>query len=165
MVLDAYQTNKNLRFGLWNNPIDWQHIFKSPEYYLESLREDAEIESNFKYVMPDELRNKFNKSENIFMDVQEEFKFTVKNNLKAKTIIENSINQHATMCVDNSDELLDAKKLAKELIDDIEYRVRTYCTCLGNVTKNYRSWLIEDYTIKLNLLIGKLYRIKIMNED
>ena len=157
--------NNALRFGLWNNPIDWQHIFKSPEYYLESLREDAEIESNFKYVMPDELRNKFNKSENIFMDVQEEFKFTVKNNLKAKTIIENSINQHATMCVDNSDELLDAKKLAKELIDDIEYRVRTYCTCLGNVTKNYRSWLIEDYTIKLNLLIGKLYRIKIMNED
>jgi hypothetical protein len=54
--------NNALRFGLWNNPIDWQHIFKSPEYYLESLREDAEIESNFKYVMPDELRKKFSKS-------------------------------------------------------------------------------------------------------
>lgn len=157
--------NNALRFGLWNNPVDWQHIFKSPEYYLESLREDAEIESNFKYIMPDDVRLKFSKSETIFMDVQEEFKYTVKNNLKAKSIIEKSLNQHANMCVDNSEELIEAKRLAKELVDDIEYRIRTYCICLGNVTKNYRSWLIEDYTIKLNLLIGKLYRIKIMNED
>ena len=157
--------NNALRFGLWNNPIDWQHIFKSPEYYLESLREDAEIESNFKYVMPDELRKKFSKSTSIFMDIQEEFKLTIKNNLKAKIIIENSLEQHAAMCVDNTEELIDAKKLAKELADDIEFRIRCYCACLGNVTKNYRSWLIEDYTIKLNLLIGKLFRIKIMNED
>jgi superfamily II DNA or RNA helicase len=157
--------NNALRFGLWNNPVDWQHIFKSPEYYLESLREDAEIESNFKYVMPDELRIKFSKTASIFMDVQEEFKHTVRTNLKAKSIIEKSLNQHAAMCVDNSEELIEAKRLAKELVDDIEYRIRTYCICLGNVTKNYRSWLIENYTIKLNLLIGKLYRIKIMNED
>ena len=27
--------NNALRFGLWNNPVDWQHIFRSPEYYLE----------------------------------------------------------------------------------------------------------------------------------
>lgn len=157
--------NNALRFGLWNNPIDWQHIFKSPEYYLESLREDAEIESNFKYIMPDELKIKFSKTADIFMDVQEEFKFTIKNNLKAKSIIEKSIEQHATMCVENTDDLIESKKLAKELIDDIDYRVRSYCSCLGNVTKNYRTWLIEDYVIKLNLLIGKLYRIKIMNED
>ncbi len=157
--------NNALRFGLWNNPIDWQHIFKSPEYYLESLREDAEIESNFKYIMPEELKIKFSKTADIFMDVQEEFKFTIKNNIKAKSIIEKSIKQHATMCVENTEDLIESKKLAKELIDDIDYRVRSYCSCLGNVTKNYRTWLIEDYVIKLNLLIGKLYRIKIMNED
>lgn len=156
--------NNALRFGLWNNPVDWQHIFKSPEYYLESLREDADIESNFKYVMPEELRQKFAKTSEITFDVNEEFKFTVKNNLKAKSIIDKSLDQHAAMCVDNSEDLSEAKKLAKELNDDIEYRIRQYCICLGNVTKNYRSWLIEDYTLKLTLLIGKLNRIKVMQE-
>lgn len=156
--------NNALRFGLWNNPVDWQHIFKSPEYYLESLREDADIESNFKYIMPEELRIKFKNTANIAMDVHEEFKFTVKNNLKAKSIIEKSLDQHAAMCVENSDNLLEAKKLSKELNDDIDYRIRQYCICLGNVTKNYRTWLTEDYTIKLTLLIGKLNRIKVMQE-
>ncbi len=156
--------NNALRFGLWNNPVDWQHIFKSPEYYLESLRDDADIESNFKYVMPDELRKKFSKSETISMDVHEEFKFTVKNNLKAKTIIEKSLEQHAKMCVENTKELIGARKLSKELNDDIEFRIKQYCICLGNVTKNYRSWLVEDYTLKLSIAIGRLYRIKIMSE-
>ncbi len=156
--------NNALRFGLWNNPVDWQHIFKSPEYYLESLREDADIESNFKYVMPEELRKKFAKTDDISLDVNEEFKFTVKNNLKAKSIIEKSLDQHAKMCVENSEDLSEAKKLSRELNDDIEYRIRTYCICLGNVTKNYRSWLIEDYILKLTLLIGKLNRVKVMQE-
>ena len=156
--------NNALRFGLWNNSVDWQHIFKSPEYYLESLREDAEIENGFKYVMSPELRAKFANSVDIAMDIQEEFKFTVKNNLKAKTIIEKSIVQHALMCVENSEDLKEARTLSKELNEDIEFRVRIYCACLGNVTKNYRTWLIEDYLLKLTLEIGKQNRIKIMNE-
>ena len=156
--------NNALRFGLWNNQVDWQHIFKSPEYYLESLREDTEIESQFKYNMPDSLKLKFKNSTSISMDVIEEFKSTVKNNLKAKSIIEKSIEQHANMCVDNSNDLLDAKKLSKELFDDIEFRIRQYCKCLGNVTKNYRSWLIEDYTTRLGVTIGRKFRLKIMKE-
>jgi hypothetical protein len=28
------------RFGLCE-PVNWQHIFKSPEFYLENLRDDA----------------------------------------------------------------------------------------------------------------------------
>jgi hypothetical protein len=114
--------------------------------------------------MPDELRKKFSKTEDVFMDVHEEFKFTVKNNLKAKTIIEKSLEQHATMCVENTDELSDARKLAKELNDDIEYRIKQYCICLGNVTKNYRSWLTEDYTLKLTIAIGRIYRLKVLEE-
>jgi superfamily II DNA or RNA helicase len=156
--------NNALRFGLWNSPMDWQHIFKSPEYYLESLRDDAEIESNFKYVMPEELRKKFSKSVDISMDVNEEFKFTVKNNLKAKTILEKSLEQHARICVENTEELINARKLSKELHDDMEYRIKQYCICLGNVTKNYRSWLIEDYILKLTIAIGRIYRNRIMDE-
>jgi superfamily II DNA or RNA helicase len=155
--------NNALRFGLWNNPIDWQHIFKSPEYYLESLREDADIESNFKYVMPEELKIKFKNTPHIYMDILEEFKFSIKNNLKAKSIIEKSLEQHAKMCVDNTEDLITARKLSKELNNDIEFRISQYCKCLGNVTKNYKSWLIEDYTLKLIIAIGRIYRIKVMN--
>ena len=36
--------------------LDWQRIFKSPNYYLDSIITDEEIESNFRYEMPDELR-------------------------------------------------------------------------------------------------------------
>ena len=42
--------NNVIRFGPWSQPVDWQHIFRSPEYYLENLRDDAEIENNFKYI-------------------------------------------------------------------------------------------------------------------
>jgi superfamily II DNA or RNA helicase len=157
--------NNAHRFGLWQDPVDWQHIFKSPEYYLESLRDDAEIEKNFKYVMPIAIKNKFNKSIDITMDIEEEFKHTVKNFQKAKTIIEKSITQHAIMCVENSNDLTEAKNLAKLLYDDIEFRVRQYCICLSNVTKNYRTWLIEDYINKLTLEIGKRNRLKMMAED
>jgi hypothetical protein len=32
-----------------DEPVNWQHIFKSPEFYLENLRDDTEIELYFKY--------------------------------------------------------------------------------------------------------------------
>jgi hypothetical protein len=34
---------------------NWQHIFKSPEFYLENLRDDTE--KYFKYSMPLDLRS------------------------------------------------------------------------------------------------------------
>lgn len=157
--------NNALRFGLWNNPVDWQHIFKAPEFYLANLRDDAEIESNFKYEMPPELRKKFSKSIDFDFDLHEEFKFTVKNNLKAKTVIDKSIDQHARICVENADDPITAKFLTKDLADDIEYRVRQYCVLLGNTTKNYRLWLIEDYKEKLVLATSKKMRDKLLAEE
>jgi len=131
---------------------------------LLKASDDTEIESNFKYVMPPELAAKFKNSENIHMDIMEEFKITVRSNLKAKTIIDKSLEQHAKMCVDNTNDLVSARRLSKELVDDIEFRIKQYCSCLGNVSKNYRSWLIEDYNSRLTFAIGKIYRIKILND-
>lgn len=152
--------NNALRFGLWNEPVDWQHIFKAPEQYLENLRSDVEIENNFKYTMPDELLKKFSNSTDINLDIEAEFRLTLKNNIRAKTVIEKSILQHAKMCIENSNEIIDAKKLAKLLNEEIEYRVKIYCNGLGNTTKNYRTWLTEDYNTQLNIQIGKLFRLK-----
>ncbi|KAB1157892.1 DEAD/DEAH box helicase [Flavobacterium luteum] len=150
--------NNAARFGLWSEPVDWQHIFKSPEFYLENLRDDAEIELYFKYQMPPELRAKFSKTKVVTFDVDEEHKIVIAQNLRSKVVIEKSLEQHAAMCVDNTEELYEAKQLAKELHDDIECRMKRYAKCLSHCSKNYREWLIEDYKLKLTLLIGKKIR-------
>jgi len=152
--------NNALRFGLWNETVDWQHIFKSPEYYLENLRDDAEIELNFKYAMPEVVRQKFKNSTDITMDIEAEFKRITALNLRSKVVLEMSIEQHAKMCVDNAEELIQTRMLSKLLSDDIESRVKRYVNCLGKTSKNYKEWLIDDYISKLNLEIGKLFRQK-----
>ncbi|MFC6876406.1 DEAD/DEAH box helicase [Flavobacterium myungsuense] len=150
--------NNAARFGLWSEPVDWQHIFKSPEFYLENLRDDAEIELYFKYQMPPELRAKFSKTKVVTFDIDEEHKIAIAQNLRSKVVVEKSLEQHASMCVDNSEGLYEAKQLAKELQDDIECRMKRYAKCLSHCSKNYREWLIEDYKLKLILLIGKKIR-------
>ncbi|SCY09530.1 DEAD/DEAH box helicase [Flavobacterium caeni] len=152
--------NNAARFGLWDAPLDWQHIFKAPEFYLESLRDDAEIELYFKYEMPPALRAKFGKTPDVTFDVEEEHKKAIAQNLRSKVVFEKSLDQHAAMCVDNADDLFGAKMLAKELADDIESRMKRYVSCLAHCSKNYRGWLIEDYKNKLVVLIGKKFREK-----
>jgi superfamily II DNA or RNA helicase len=153
--------NNAARFGLWSEPVDWQHIFKSPEFYLENLRDDIEIEMHFKYEMPPELRAKFSKTVDVSFDVDEEHKLAISRNLRSKVVVEKSLEQHASMCVDNTEDLYEAKQLAKELHDDIESRMKRYSNCLSHCSKNYREWLIEDYKLKLILLIGKKFREKL----
>lgn len=157
--------NNAARFGLWSEPVDWQHIFKSPEFYLENLRDDAEIELFFKYQMPLELRVKFSNTKIVTFDVEEEHKIIIKENLRSKVVLDKMIDQHASMCVDNTEQLSEAKALMRELNDDIECRIRRYSNCLSHCSKNYREWLVEDYKIKLILMVGKKYREKIMNEE
>jgi hypothetical protein len=156
--------NNAARFGLWSDPVNWQHIFKSPEFYLENLRDDTEIELYFKYTMPPELRAKFAKTKVVTFDVDEEHKLAIAQNLRSKIVLDKSLEQHAAMCVDNTEELRDAKALFRELDPDIECRLKRYAKCLSQCSKNYREWLVEDYKQKLVLLIGKKYREKIMNE-
>ncbi len=155
--------NNAARFGLWNEPVDWQHIFKSPEYYLDNLREDAEIEMHFKYEMPPEIREKFKNSLNIDFDVEEEFKKALSKNLRPKFVIDESIDQHAVMCVENSEDLNEAKKLAKYLEESANYRVKIFCRCLANSTKNYRDWLMEEYRKNLQIAIGRKFREKLFS--
>jgi len=154
--------NNAARFGLWHEPVDWQHIFKYPEMYLESIRDDAEIEMHFKYNMPPEVRAKFAKTAVVEFDVEEEYKKAMKQNLRLKTVFEKSLDQHAIMCVENAEDIPQAKLLAKLLEPDIEWRMKCYAACLSHCSKNYREWLIEDYKTKLTLLIGKKYRERIL---
>lgn len=149
--------NNAARFGLWSDPIDWQQVFKSPDYYLEHLRGDAEIESHHVYTMTDEVRAKFSKTADITFNVEEEYQNAMDNNLRPKSVIEKSIRQHAFMCIENSDTITEARQLAKELDGDIEYRVKQYSKFLTKTSKNYKEWLIEDYKGRLSTLIGKIF--------
>ncbi len=46
---------------------------------------------------------------------------------------------------------------AKELKDEIAFRVRQYSYCIMNNTKNYKEWLEEDYERKLRSNISKKF--------
>ena len=114
--------------------------------------------------MPPKIREKFSKTTVVTFDIDEEHKIAIRQNLRSKVVLEKSLEQHAAMCVDNTEELQTAKYLARELEEDIECRVKRFSKCLSQCSKNYREWLVEDYKLKLTLLIGKKYREKIMNE-
>jgi superfamily II DNA or RNA helicase len=150
--------NNAQRFGLWSDPIDWHYIFKHPEQFLESIRTDSEIESYHVYAMTDEVRAKFAKTVDVTFDVEEEYRKVVEDEKqKPKTVIERSIRQHALMCIENAGTISEARKLAKLLDQDIEYRVKKYSKLLAKTTKNYREWLIEDYKNRLTILIGRIF--------
>lgn len=147
--------NNAARFGLWSAPVDWKQIFRSPDYFLENLVSDEEIEQNFKYEMPQELRMKFAKTRDVSFEVDDEYDDVIKKGLKSKTVLERSLEQHCQMCVENSEDVFDARLLAKELEEDIAYRIRKYSYCISNSTKNYRDWLREDYMRKLRMKINQ----------
>lgn len=147
--------NNAARFGLWSAPVDWRQIFRSPDYYLENLVSDEEIEQNFKYVMPPDVRKKFAKTANVEFDVEAAYDETISKGLKSKTVLENSIEQHARMCIENSEDVFDARLLIKDLEEDIAYRIRRFAYCISNSTKNYRDWLKEDYKRRLRMRINQ----------
>lgn len=149
--------NNTSRFGMWDAPIDWQEIFHFPDFFLENIKNDEDIEREFVYTMPPELRAEFAKSTQIEFDVKAEYKKVFAQGLKSKTVLERSIEQHAQICVENSEDVFDARILAKKLKEEISYRVRQYSYCIMNNTKNYKEWLEEDYERKLRLNISQKF--------
>ena len=150
--------NNVARFGLWSEPVDWQHIFRYPDFYLENIKDDEEIESNFVYEMPAQLRKKFEKTDDVSLNIEEIYDETIKKGLRSKIILERSLKQHTEMCVDNSEDAYEARMLAMELKDDIDSRIKRYSYCISKSTKNYRDWLAEDYFRKLRMNIVKEYQ-------
>ncbi len=152
--------NNVARFGMWEAPVDWQEIFHFPDFFLENIKNDEDIEREFIYEMPKDLRKKFEKSKHLDFDIKEEYKKVFAQGLKSKTVLERSIAQHAQICVENADDVFDARILAKELKEEIAYRVRQYSYCIMNNTKNYKEWLEEDYERKLRLSISQKFAAK-----
>lgn len=151
MVIDL--GNNMNRFGLWDSAIDWADIFKEPELYLSNIRSDEDIEQSYKYVMPDELRDRFSNSTTIDFDVKEEHRQAIGKRLRPKEVIDRSVEQHIKMCMENSGGIDEALVLADLLKEEIEYRVRVYSRCLSKTTESYVKWLQDDYKRRLKFAL------------
>jgi len=141
--------NNVARFGAWNDKIDWHEIFRVPEFYLQNIIPDTEIEKNFKYQMSPDVRKKFSKTADVDFDIEKEYKESQRKGERPKIVLERSLAQHTKMCVENSEDLMDARVLAKLLSDQIAYRIRLYSYSICKSTDNYLKWLQEDYERKL----------------
>jgi len=141
------------RFGLWDSPVDWTSIFKHPELFLADIRSDEDIERNYRYEMPEDLREKFSQSEVIDFDVKEEHQIAIANHERPKVVVERSIEQHIRICTENSSDIEHALELADLLKEEIEFRVRVYSRCLSKTSESYVKWLQDDYKRKLKFTL------------
>jgi superfamily II DNA/RNA helicase len=147
---DVIDMGNNLaRFGLWSQAIDWPKIFRSPHYFLENIISDDQIERQFRYVMPEDLRSEFPNSESIEFDISGENEKVIADGLKTSVILDRSLEQHLKMILENSDEFPKALELLRCIDDDISDRIRQYSYCITNSTRNYREWVLQDYKKKL----------------
>ncbi len=137
------------RFGPWGANLDWQRIFRSPNYYLDKLQSDEELESNFTYEMPEVILAKFKNSPDLSFDIRQTYKDSVSKGLSSKVVLELSIAHHTKICIENSDDVYDAISLAKLLGDDIDFRIQRYTKCISKSTNNFVEWLKNDYRMKL----------------
>ncbi|MFD1014793.1 DEAD/DEAH box helicase [Winogradskyella rapida] len=142
--------NNLYRFGPWGADLDWQTIFKSPNFYADRIKDDEAIESNFKHDLSDEVKEEFSKSEETYFDIKQTYKDAVDAGESSKVVLERSIEQHAKICIENSEDVYDALALAKLLKDDINQRIETYAKCISRSTYNFLKWLKDDYQKKLS---------------
>jgi len=137
------------RFGMWGSNLNWQKIFKSPNYYIDNIINDEELEGNFRYEMPDAVREQFKSSDDVFFNVKENYVETIQQGKSSKEVLKNSIEQHAKICIENSEDVYDALTLMALLNDDIEYRIDQYIRCICKSTNSFIEWLNTDYKQKL----------------
>ena len=129
--------------------MDWHRIFKYPSHYLDGILSDEELESNFVYEMPENIRSAFAKSENVFFDINKTYVGAIRNGESSKVVLKRSIEQHANICIENSEDIYGALILIKLLNDDIDFRIQRYSKCISKSTHNFLEWLKEDYKKKL----------------
>jgi len=143
------------RFGPWGADLNWRKIFNSPNYYLDHILSDIDLESNFEYEMPEELKLEFSKSEELHFDIKKIYREAIKIGESSKVVLARSIEHHAKICIENSEDLYDALILCKKLNEDIDFRIHHYLKCICKSTQSFSDWLKEEYKKKLRLYLAK----------
>ena len=138
------------RFGPWGADLDWQKMFRAPDYYLNAILSDEEIESTFRYELPADVKKEFAKSTDTYFDMKKVYIDTIRAGESSKRVLEKSIVHHAKMCIENSEDVFDALILAKMLGEEVDDRINRYAKCISKSTHNFVTWLKDDYRKKLN---------------
>jgi superfamily II DNA or RNA helicase len=149
--------NNVSRFGPWEAPMDWKHIFEKPIDFAKEIQFNPTINSFQSHAISKELRAQFPKTLEMAFDIDSHYHEALDLHKKPKTIIQESIRQQVKMCIDNSDSLSKALSLAEQLAPEIDWRVKQYVKCLDKASKSYKEWLLNDYTSRLKNLLIKLY--------
>ena len=147
--------NNFLRFGPWGADLDWQKIFRNPDTFLDNLLEDEEIESFFKYEMPEKLRAKFSKSKDVYFDIKAAYVSVLRSDAQSKEVLVRSMDQHTQIIIQNSEDVYDALELVDLLNEDINFRLKQYTKCISKSTYSFLSWLKTDYRTRLKSHLRK----------
>ena len=99
--------------------------------------------------MPDDIRASFSNSKDVYFDVNKTYIQSIRSGESSKVVLKRSIEQHAFICIENSEDVYDALDLVKLLTDDIDFRIHRYSKCISKSTHNFLSWLKDDYKKKL----------------
>ena len=137
------------RFGAWGADLDWQRMFRAPDYYLDAILSDEEIEGTFRFELPSEIKKEFSKSTELYFDIKNEYLSTIRAGESSKKVLERSIIHHAKICIENSEDVYDSLALVKMLGVEIDDRINRYSKCISKSTHNFITWLKEDYRKKL----------------
>tara|TARA_B100000795_G_scaffold269544_1_gene259247 strand:+ start:1382 stop:2932 length:1551 start_codon:yes stop_codon:yes gene_type:complete len=147
------------RFGAWGADLDWQRMFRAPDYYLDAILSDEEIEGTFRFEFPDHVKKEFAKSTELYFDIKKEYLSTIRAGESSKKVLERSIIHHAKICIENSDDVYDSLALAKMLGEEIDDRINRYSKCISKSTHNFVTWLKEDYRKKLNAYLRANFEV------
>ena len=103
--------------------------------------------------MPEETRKKFSNSNDVFFNIKEAYVTLIHSGKSSKEVLKESIEQHAKICIENSEDIYDALALSGLLEDDIDYRINQYIRCICKSTTSFINWLNEDYRKKLRVYL------------
>ncbi len=141
--------NNSRRFGLWQMPIDWKHVFVLPHLYLESRYKDEwdyELEND--YELPPDIKQRFLNSSMEAFIVRDRYLESLKKGRKPQLILEDSLEDHFNRIKDNASGSQEAMELFNLLTEEMKYRVKQFARCI-NATQNYVDWQYQNYATKL----------------
>ena len=141
--------NNARRFGLWQLPIDWKHVFAVPHLYLEHRYKDEwDYEMENDYQMPEEIKARFLNSEREEFIVRDKYLAALKKGMKPQTVLDESLEEHFGRIKDNAASFEEAMELFHLLGEEIKYRIKQFSKFI-NATPNYTDWQYKNYCTKL----------------
>lgn len=149
--------NNSRRFNLWQFPIDWNHVFASPQMYLEHRYKDEwDYELVNDYDLPPEIKERFlNSSAEAFI-VRDKYLMAVRKGKKPQVVVEESLEDHFARIKDNASGFDEAIELFNLLSEEMKYRMTQFGRCI-NATNNHSDWQSQTYASKLRRRILTYY--------